>query len=83
MNNFNVINVTMLTLGGILIYCGIKDISPKEALQEIITGSKANQKVSENETDTSESAFPNPGNGNSKEGGKTGHGGSGGGSGSW
>lgn len=80
MKNFNVINVTLLTVGGILIYCGIKDISPKEALQEIITGSKTNKPVA--------NAFPEAGQGSSgsafgQKGGKSGGGGGGGGSGSW
>jgi hypothetical protein len=80
MKNFNVINVTLLTVGGILIYCGVKDISPKEALQVIITGSKANKKVA--------SVFPETGQGSQgdafgSKGGKSGGGGGGGGSGSW
>lgn len=77
--SFNVINVSLLVAGGVLIYCGIKDISPKEALQEIITGSKANSKVS---------AFASTGQGSGgssfgKSGGKSGGGGGGGGSSSW
>lgn len=74
--SFNVINVSLLVAGGILIYCGIKDISPKEALQEIITGSKANAKVASTGQGSAGSSF-------GKSGGKSGGGGGGGGSSSW
>lgn len=45
MKPFNVVNVSLVVVGAILIYCGVKNITPYEALQMILTGSKANNPV--------------------------------------
>lgn len=43
--NFNIVNASLVVVGAILIYCGVKDITPKAALQEIISGSGSNKSV--------------------------------------
>lgn len=72
--NFNIINASLVVVGAILIYCGVKDITPKQALQEIISGSGANKPVAA--SGSKSSAF-------SLQGGTSGGGGGGGGGGSW
>lgn len=77
--SFSVLNVTMLVAGAVLIYCGVKNISPKEALQEVISGSKNNTKVSA----TTGTGQGSQGSAFSPQGGDSGGGGGGGGSSSW
>lgn len=43
--SFNIVNVSLIVVGGVLIYCGVKDVTPKAALQQIIAGSKAGTPV--------------------------------------
>lgn len=59
--NFNIVNTSLVVVGAILIYCGIKDISPKQALQEILTGSKANQQVGVGQNATGQGLGTGPG----------------------
>lgn len=81
MKNFNVLNVTLIVVGAILIYCGIKNVTPYQALQMIFTGSKAG-------SGAQGLVFKSSGQGSDKGsfgkgGGDVGGGGGGGGSGSW
>lgn len=77
MKNFNVLNVTLIVVGAILIYCGIKNVTPYQALQMILTGSSKNSKVFAGTGQGSKGSAFGP------KGGKSGGGGGGGGSGSW
>lgn len=77
MKNFNVINVSLIVVGAILIYCGVQNITPYQALQRILSGS-ANKSL----------VFAGSGQGSKgssfgRKGGGSGGGGGGGGSGSW
>lgn len=77
MKNFNVITVALIVVGAILIYCGVKNVTPYQAFQQIIQGSSKNTNVFAGAGQGSKgSAF-------GKTGGKSGGGGGGGGSGSW
>lgn len=75
--SFSVINVSLIVAGAVLIYCGVKNVSPKEALQEIISGSKSNSDVNAGTGQGSAGSAFGPG------GGSSGGGGGGGGGGSW
>lgn len=77
MKNFNVINVSLIVVGSILIYCGVKDVTPYQALQMILTGSKNRTNVFAGTGQGSKGSAFGP------KGGKSGGGGGGGGSGSW
>lgn len=75
MKNFNVITVSLIVVGAMLIYAGVKNLTLYQVLQLILTGAHENSHVFDASGQGSKgSAF----NGGGKSGGGGGGGGSGG-----
>jgi hypothetical protein len=74
---FNAVNVGLLTVGAIMIYAGVKNLTLKQAIQDLISKSKKKQPVA---TGTGIGGGTSSFN---KKQGQAGGGGGGGGGGSW